>query len=68
MPDGSSPTVSGTPAGEPLRAIAEEAETCTTGRPAPDVLLERIRDAGAVVNIRSVVRVPPRDPEQCPKP
>ena len=67
VPDDSPPALSGTPAEDLLRTLAEEVEIYTADRPAPDVLLERIKDAEAVVNIRSVVQFPRSILEQCPK-
>ncbi len=67
VPEDSPPAFSGTPAEDLLRSIAEEVEIYTTDRPPPDVLLKRIKDADAVINIRSVVQFPRWVLEQCPK-
>jgi len=66
VPDDFPPLFSGTPAEDLLRSLAEEVNVYTAGKPAPKILVERIKNAEAVVNIQTV-QFTRWVLEQCPK-
>ena len=66
VPDDYPPLFSGTPAEDLLRSLAKEVTVYTTGRPEPDVVVERIKNAEAVINIQPV-QFTRWVLEQCPK-